>query len=253
MQTNIIVNKSQSSNPLLKSFFFPYTFSSSITADFQINTHIDLYFLSFRYHKQYPSYISTRFLQLNPSSTNYLLFLYDIPNDNSTHCDTITDLSIQMNINTNMHLLNEDSVDDNVFTMLQMDKDEHTHNTPYEHIERIITDINILCVDKNVTLIIGFTHSELAQDIHAISIVTNSNTNNKMKHKHKHHEIGNDDVISTLTCIDNINKTDANNLLLNFKDIETLSRANESTLSLLPKLSENKVKMVYSFFNTALN
>jgi hypothetical protein len=251
MQTTILVNKSQSSNPLLKSFFFPYTFSSSITADFQINTNTDLYFLSFRYHKQYPSYISTRFLQLNPSSTNYLLFLYDIPNDDATHCDISTDASIQMNINTNMHLLTEDSVDDNLFTMLHMDKDEQTHTTQYDDIERIITDINILCIDKHVTLIIGFTHNELAQDIHAMSIVTNNN--NKMKHKHKQHEIGNDDVISTLTCIDNINKTDANNLLLNFKDIVTLSKANESTLSLLPKLSDNKVKMVYSFFNTALN
>ena len=249
MQSTILVNKSQSSNPFLKSFFFPYTFSSSITADFQLNTNIDLYFLSFLYHKQYPSYISTRFLQLNPSSTNYLLFLYDIPTDINT------DPSLQMNINTNMHLLTADSTDDNLFTMLHMDNDEQQQrNTPYDDIERIITDINILCVDKHVTLIIGFTHNELAQDIHTISNVTNSN-NNKVKHKHKHkqHEIGNDDVISTLTCIDNINKTDANNLLLNFKDIVTLCKASENTLSLLPKLSDNKVKMVYSFFNTALN
>lgn len=248
MQSTILVNKSQSSNPFLKSFFFPYTFSSSITADFQLNTNIDVYFLSFRYHKQYPSYISTRFLQLNPSSTNYLLFLYDIPTD------ITTDPSLQMSINTNMHLLTADSTDDNLFTMLHMDNNEQQqHNTPYDDIERIITDINILCIDKHVTLIIGFTHNELAQDIHAISIVTNSNNNNKVKRKHKQHDIGNDDVISTLTCIDNINKTDANNLLLNFKDIVTLSKANESTLSLLPKLSDNKVKMVYSFFNTALN
>ena len=239
MQSTILVNKSQSSNPFLKSFFFPYTFSSSITADFQLNTNIDVYFLSFRYHKQYPSYISTRFLQLNPSSTNYLLFLYDIPND------ITTDPSLQMSINTNMHLLTADSTDDNLFTMLHMDNNEQQqHNTPYDDIERIITDINILCIDKHVTLIIGFTHNELAQDIHAISIVTNSNNNNKVKRKHKQHDIGNDDVISTLTCIDNINKTDANNLLLNFKDIVTLSKANESTLSLLPKLSDNKVKMV---------
>jgi ERCC4-type nuclease len=160
-----------------------------------------------------------------------------------------------MNINTNMHLLTADSTDDNLFTMLHMDNNEQQqHNTPYDDIERIITDINILCIDKHVTLIIGFTHNELAQDIHAISIVTNSNNNNKVKqHKHKRYEIGNDDVINTLTCIDNINKTDANNLLLNFKDIVTLCKANESTLSLLPKLSDNKVKMVYSFFNTALN
>ena len=248
MQSTILVNKSQSSNPFLKSFFFPYTFSSSITADFQLNTNIDVYFLSFRYHKQYPSYISTRFLQLNPSSTNYLLFLYDIPTD------ITTDPSLQMSINTNMHLLTADSTDDNLFTMLHMDNNEQQqHNTSYDDIERIITDINILCIDKHVTLIIGFTHNELAQDIHAISIVTNSNNNNKVKRKHKQHDIGNDDVISTLTCIDNINKTDANNLLLNFKDIVTLSKANESTLSLLPKLSDNKVKMVYSFFNTALN
>ena len=248
MQSTILVNKSQSSHPFLTTFFFPYTFSSSITADFQLNTNIDVYFLSFRYHKQYPSYISTRFLQLNPSSTNYLLFLYDIPTD------ITTDPSLQMSINTNMHLLTADSTDDNLFTMLHMDNNEQQqHNTPYDDIERIITDINILCIDKHVTLIIGFTHNELAQDIHAISIVTNSNNNNKVKRKHKQHDIGNDDVISTLTCIDNINKTDANNLLLNFKDIVTLSKANESTLSLLPKLSDNKVKMVYSFFNTALN
>lgn len=248
MKGNIIVNKSQSSNPLLKSFAFPYSFSSSILPDFQINSNIDCYFLSLRYHKQFPTYISTRLLQINSSSINFLFCLFDISIDASSHFNINSNSSIKMNFLTNLHLLDDNSTDDNLFNMLDMETNSASQNDVNENIEQLINDINILCIEKGITLIIGFTNNEIAQDIHALSIINMKVSQTKTKS-----EIGNEELINSVTSIDGINKNDAANLLVNFKDIQSICNANERMLSLIPKLNDNKVKTVFSFFNTELN
>ncbi|KAK6454112.1 restriction endonuclease type II-like protein [Scheffersomyces xylosifermentans] len=68
----ILVNKSQTGNPLLKDSLMKTTswkFDTSILSDYYINSQLQILFLSLKYHKLRPEYIWQRLKKLNKGST----------------------------------------------------------------------------------------------------------------------------------------------------------------------------------------
>lgn len=242
-QSKIIVNHSQSNNPLIKSFFFKYSFSQNIKSDFQLNNCINCYFLSLRYHQQYPTYISSR-LQLDPlkSTSRYLLCYYDI-NPTSLHQN---DKFLTKNFKIIANLLNENTNEDNIFEI--SNKTKERNEDLYSPIENMLIDINLMCIDQGVNFILCFSNGEVAQYLYSLSLMGSNLTNNLTK-KNLIHNINNDDIINSLCYIDGINKNDASNLLTYFKDIKSICGANDSLLSLVPKMNQVKINQLKMFFN----
>lgn len=242
-QCKIIVNHSQSNNPLIKSFFFKYSFSQNIKSDFQLNDTINCYFLSVRYHQQYPTYISSR-LQLDPlkSTPRYLLCYYDI-NPTTLHQN---DKSLSKNFQIIVNLLNENNNEDNVFEICNNIKERN--EDLYSPIENMLIDINLMCIEQGVNFILCFSNGEVAQYIYSLSLM-NSNLTNNLTKKNLMYDINNDDIINSLCYIDGINKNDASNLLTYFKDIKSICGANDCLLSLVPKMNQSKINQLKMFFN----
>ncbi|KAK9459248.1 restriction endonuclease type II-like protein [Lipomyces oligophaga] len=81
--STLLVNANQKSNPLLQHIKVPWEYGQ-IDADYAPSPSIAILFLSFRYHKIRPEYISKRISKLKPTSHRILLIRPDVDNQDET-------------------------------------------------------------------------------------------------------------------------------------------------------------------------
>lgn len=231
--SNILVNSSLVNSKILKSFYFNYKSTNEIDCDCLINNKIFCYFISMTYHLEHPTYIISKLNQVSVNDESLIKFLfcvYDIKTENFTS-EKIKSKNFQLNFN----IMNEKSKDDNIFNFNSNDSSE------YNQIEKKLSEINLLCLDKGINLILAFSFNEVAQYIYTLSTLN-------FEAKNKNKIITSDDIINSLCVIDNINTNDANALLEKFDNIKSLCLASESDLS-NTKLSQKKISSLKQFFN----
>ena len=232
-KSNILVNSSLINSQIIKSFFFNYTLTPEIECDCLINNKIFCFFISMTYHLEHATFIIRK---LNPvseedeSSMKFLFCVYDVQPEN-INSEKIKAKNFQLNFNA----MNEESKEDNIFSLDSNDSSE------YKQIEKKLSELNLMCLDKKINLILAFSFNEVAQYIYTLSTL-----NFEVKNKNK--IITRDDIINSLCVIDNINTNDANALLDRFNNIKEICLASESELS-NTKLAKNKISSLQQFLN----
>jgi hypothetical protein len=238
--SNILISTVQLKNPIIKDFFFAYNTDSTMICDFKISEKYFCYFLSLKYHDAFPTYIEARLNQLilKNQEQKFLFMIFDMSAGNPS---TLSKDDILYRVLTNK-ICDENS--QNIFQENSQNK-----NISDSKIEKLLTDLNLICLNSKTSLILCYSGYDLAQYLYSLSQMQNNDYGgDKMKHINLE-----EDLIETVACIQNINKTDANNLLSNFKDIKTICNASNQLLSLVPGMNQKKAKNIPEFFNFEFN
>jgi hypothetical protein len=241
-KSNITIHSIQLKNPIVKEFFFAYNQDSTLMCDFEVSEKFACFFLSMKYHEIYPTYIEERLTKFDISSQKrdikFLFCLLDI-NDNksdpSNYQSLIKSKSLQNNLNIILHDFSHLNLIDN-----HEDKPE---DKEVSRIEKILTDLNMICLTRNSGLILCYSGYDIAQFIYSLSQSENSSY---VEDKIKSMNIE-EDVIEALCMIEKINKTDAGNLIKYFKDIRTILTSSSQLLSLVNGMNVNKIKSIEDF------
>lgn len=248
-KSNIFVNQIQSKNPIIKDFFFYYTLDTQIKCDFKVADKFNCFFLSLKYHELYPSYIEEKLNTYNQNfnddnSIKYLLCLVDLKfseESDSTHQIQnfkITDLNFKISnkdYNFNIFEETEDILIDNC--------NLNEIKTQNEKLERLLTDLNFICINKNIVFILCYSGYDIAQFIYSLSQMDNiSFIEDKMKINNLE-----ENILEILGYIDTFNKNDASSLISNFQDIKSIFNSNYQILSLIPGMTNKKIKSLEDF------
>jgi hypothetical protein len=257
---NIVVNTIQLKNPIIKEFFFGYNSDPTIPCDFKIAEKYFCFFLSMKYHQAYPTYIENKLMQSalhnSISDANCLKFLfcvYDLTEGkDSTHekkpkfpkyFDYCHDGETDSENNSLNNNLFHDLIDcsDN-----KGSKDSSSDSSCIPTtIEKLLTDLNFICLNNKTTFILCYSGYDLAQYLYSLSQMHNNDYGlDKIKSISLE-----DDLIDTISIIHKINKTDAQNLLSNFQDIKSIVNSSSQLLSLVPGMNNKKIKSIEEFFN----
>lgn len=246
-KSSILIHTTQKNNPIIKDFFFIYQYSNEIPCHFQIDTKYYCYYLSLKYYKQNPQFLSSIF-QMTFDQTffkpRFLFLLFDDINlrEESLIDDYIRSPIFQINAN----LFNSNDQSELLFKK-NREKESEILSLHDAEIEQMLLDINMLCIEMNVCFILCFSGKEIAQYIYLLSMLDNDKYNPSKKAISN--ITNNDELIETICYIDLIKKKDANNLLEHYKDITGIGLSNRISLKSISNLSEDKANAVYEFFN----
>lgn len=246
IDSNIIINDYQLKNPFVREFTFEYKTQNGLNCDFKVSDKFNCYFLSLKYHQAFPSYIETRISQNKEKDLLKILFcIYDLQ-EVINGIDNIN-LSKNQDLNFNLSLVLDDSdISQNTF------KTTHTGTIPImdskrsEIIEKILTDLNFICLNLDTLLVICYNGYDLGQYIYSLSQI--DKVDNKVTGPVRQIPIE-DKLAETVCMIDNINKTDAANLFTNFNNLRSIANANNNILSLIPSFTDRKKKSISDTFN----
>ena len=118
-------------------------------------------------------------------------------------------------------------------------------------IEKELININMLCEENNILLLLSFSSKEIGQYIHSLSLIGEENKNYKSKIKN---EIQPDDLIETLCCIDTINKNDAQKLFNEYKNINQIfTNINSKNEEINQLIDNKKINAIKEFLNFDFN
>ena len=229
-ESNIVINEYQLKNPCIKDFFFQYKVETNLLCDFKISEKFFCFYLSMKYHEAFPLYIESKLSQNIPCKI--LFCMYDLLNKEITIDNFINSQEFKFKFdlaNSNFNLFTENINDI---------KSDQQNN-----IEKILTDLNFLCLNNKTLLIICNNSYDLCQYIYALSQIDNIEINEKVKSSNE------EELTETLCIIDKINKTDAGNLLVNFNNIKTLANTSGYNLSNIPGITNNKKISIIELFN----
>jgi hypothetical protein len=233
--SNILINEYQLKNPHVKEFNFEYKAQRDLNCDFKISDKFNCYFLSLKYHEAYPTYIESRITQSKEDKIKILFCMYDIQN----HVETPLAENQDFNFNLSLVL---DNYSQNTFSI-----NESPSAIKSDKIEKIFTDLNFICLNLNVLLIICYTGFDLSQYIFSLSQIDKvDNTGTKPL-------TFEEQVTESLTMINNINKTDSAHLINSFQNLKSIANASGQLLSLVPGFTDKKKKSIQDFFNYDFN
>lgn len=246
-KSNITIHTNQSNNSIIKEFFFIYQYSNDIPCHFQIDSKYYCYYLSLKFHETNPMYISSALKNTSEKTKlkpRFLFLLFDYVSsieEKSSIDAAISSPIFQINanlFNTNnqSELLFSNHKDNESLSLLNDSK-----------IEKMLLDINIICIKMNVCFILCFSGKDVAQYIYLLSMLDNDNYNTRKKAMNV--VTTNDELIEAICYIDLIKKKNANNILMNFKDITGIGLANKSSLSSITKINNDKANSIFEFFN----
>jgi hypothetical protein len=230
--SNIVINEYQLKNPFVKEFTFDYKTQSNLNCDFKIADRFNCYFLSLKYHEAYPSYIESRMVQNKEDKIKILFVIYDLKEEQSealiSNPEYNFNLSLVLdNYTDNTFMLNEDS------SAIKSDK-----------IEKMMTDLNFICLNLNALFVICYNGFDLSQYVYSLSQIDKVNNTSTGK------VLTFEEQISEALCmINNINKTDSANLINSFQNIKSIANANYQLISLVPGFTDKKKKSTSDFFN----
>ena len=233
----IEINENQRNNPVIKDFKFAFSYKKDLKCDFKPKENIECFYLSFKCHLFNPQYISNKLKNLSKNNysgiTRYLICFLDVivKNDEKEKEDKISE--ILNNEKTNIFIPNK--------------KKENLNESI---IETELININLLCEENDVLLLLSFSSKEVSQYIHSLSLLGNQNTNYISKNKLTK---PNDDLIETLCCIDTINKNDAKKLFLEYKNIYQILINNGNKENEKKILDDQKNKSIKEFLNFEFN
>jgi hypothetical protein len=230
--SNIIVNEYQLKNPYVKEFTFDYKTQSNLNCDFKIADKFNCYFLSLKYHEAYPSYIETRISQNKEDKIKILFCLYDL----QQKTDKPVLNSQEFNFNLSLVL---DNFTENTFAL-----NEGIEIIKSEKIEKIFTDLNFICLNLNILLVICYNGYDLSQYVYSLSQIDKVENTQGVKILPFEEQL-----TESLCMIYNINKTDAANLLTSFQNLKSIAHASSQIISLIPGFTDKKKKSISDFFD----
>ena len=230
----IFINENQRNNPIVKDFKFNFSYKNDLKCDFKPKENIECIYLSLKYHLIYPQYISNKFKNLSKNDflgiTRYLICFFDIKenNDLKEKEDKISEILKKENNN-----------------FFIPDKTKENKNESIGKIEQELININILCEEYNILLLLTFSSKEIGQYIHSLSLIGEENKNYKSKIKNENQC---DDLIETICCIDTINKNDANKLFNEYKSISNIfSNINSNDENIKTLIDNKKINAIIEF------
>jgi hypothetical protein len=236
-ETNIIINEIQTKNPYSKDFFFNYKVQKDLICDFCIANKYHCYFLSLKYHEAYPTYIDNRIISNKTLDIIKILFcIYDLPTASNTKSDMLSQNAFNVSL-----CLNDVSLSGNIFT----DDGSLSKGNNNTKIEKLMIDLNFICLSSNVLLVICYKGYDLAQYIYSLSLMDKTEGPSAVDKRGITFE---EDLIESICMIDKINKNDATNLLTSFHNIRSISTASSQLISLIPGITEKKKNSINEFF-----
>jgi hypothetical protein len=241
-KSNITINSIQLKNPIIKDFFFAYNQDSTLICDFEVSEKFACFFLSMKYHEIYPTYIEERLTKFEHSThkrdQKFLFCLVDI-NDKNSDINSIQNLAQNKMLQTNLNIILHDFTNLNLIDY----REELVVDKEASKIEKILTDLNMICLARNSGLVLCYSGYDIAQFIYSLSQSENSSfVEDKIKSMNLE-----EDIIESLCMIEKINKTDAGNLIKYFKDIRTVLTSSSQLLSLVKGMNNNKIKSIEEF------
>ena len=124
--------------------------------------------------------------------------------------------------------------------------------------EKILHEINLLCVQHNMTLILGWSEMEMARYIETFKVLQHRDASSLQKNKDASHMSLVDQMIDVLlstssnhshTKSTKLNKTDAASLITQFQTMQQILQATTDELSLIVGLGPIKVQRLYDTFH----
>lgn len=255
-ETNITVHSIQLKNPILKDFFFAYNTDAQLLSDFAVSNKYFCFFLSLKYHEAFPAYIDEKLtkcnqnvkIQSNSGILKYLFCLVDIADQDQT--DKLISLKQDKLFNLNLEItLSENSSDLfsdlNSYKKSEINVNQSFPNIQESKLEKLMTDLNFICMNHNTMLVLCYSGYDLAQYIYSLSQMENTSYIEEKINSINIEE----NILEALCMIEKINKNDATSLLSNFQDIRSICNSNSQILSLVPGMNQKKIKSVEEFFN----
>lgn len=210
--SEILVNKSQTGNPLLKESMMKTTswkFDSSILSDYYINPTLQILFLSLKYHKLRPEYIWQRLKKINKGSS-----VADSRNDRA--------LRVLLTV---------------------VDIDSH---------QDILRDLLDFCIKHDLSLVLAWTFEEAGNYIVFAKQHDNAPAKTKQGIRGIRGTDYNSSLVEALTGIRLVNKTDVTNLLANCKSVKNIVQRScqdkDSNLENIGGLGSTKLKNLKNVF-----
>jgi DNA excision repair protein ERCC-1 len=124
-----------------------------------------------------------------------------------------------------------------------------------EDVDKVLHEINLLCVTHNFTLILGWSEMEMARYIETFKVLQNRDASSiqKSKDSQMHHMSMVDQMVDVLLSTSKkgtkLNKTDAATLLTHFTSMQQIIQATPDELSLIPGLGPTKVQRLHDTFH----
>lgn len=118
--------------------------------------------------------------------------------------------------------------------------------------EKILHDINLICVQHNLTLILGWSEMEMARYIETFKVLQNRDATSIQKPKdHAHSSLVDQmmDVLMISSKTTRINRIDAATLLTQFQSLSSILQATPDQLSLVTGLGPTKVQRLHETFH----
>jgi hypothetical protein len=250
--TNITVHSIQLKNPILKDFFFAYNTDPNLPSDFAVSNKYFCFFLSLKYHEAFPAYIDDKLSKFDQNAKiqsnttgilKYLFCIVDIVDQDQS--DKLISLKEDKLFNLNLEMtLSENSSD--LFSDLNCQKNNDPCPFVQESkLEKLMTDLNFICMNNNTMLVLCYSGFDLAQYIYSLSQMENTSYIEERINSINIEE----NILEALCMIDKINKNDATSLLNNFQDIRSICNSSAQILSLVPGMNHKKIKSIEEFFN----
>ena len=235
----IFINENQRNNPIVKDFLFNFSYKNDLKCDFKPKDNIECFYLSLKYHLIYPQYISNKFKNLSKNDflgiTRYLICFFDIKENNDLKEKEDKIYEILNNENNNIFIPEK----------------KENNSESISKIEKELININMICEEYNILLLLSFSSKEIGQYIHSLSLIGEENKNYKYKIKNDNQS---DDLIETLCCIDTINKNDAQKLFNEYKSIyQIFSNINSKNEEINNLIDNKKINAIKEFLNFDFN
>ena len=235
----IFINENQRNNPIVKDFLFNFSYKNDLKCDFKPKDNIECFYLSLKYHLIYPQYISNKFKNLSKNDflgiTRYLICFFDIKENNDLKEKEDKIYEILNNENNNIFIPEK----------------KGNNSESISKIEKELININMICEEYNILLLLSFSSKEIGQYIHSLSLIGEENKKYKSKIKNDNQS---DDLIETLCCIDTINKNDAQKLFNEYKSIyQIFSNINSKNEEINNLIDNKKINAIKEFLNFDFN
>ena len=237
--SQIFINENQRNNPIVKDFKFNFSYKNDLKCDFKPKENIECIYLSLKYHLIYPQYISNKFKNLSKNDflgiTRYLICFFDIKENNDLKEKEDKIYEILNNENNNIFIPEK----------------KENNSESISKIEKELININMICEEYNILLLLSFSSKEIGQYIHSLSLIGEENKKYKSKIKNDNQS---DDLIETLCCIDTINKNDAQKLFNEYKSIyQIFSNINSKNEEINNLIDNKKINAIKEFLNFDFN
>ena len=214
--SEILVNKSQTGNPLLKDSMMkltPHKFDSSILSDYYISATFQILFLSLKYYKLRPEYIWTRLKKLNKGTS--VLILSGNRADNALR-----------------------------ILLVVVDIDSH---------QEVIRKLLDFCIKHDLSMVLAWSFEEAGNYIAMAKQLDNAPAKSRQNIKGVRGVNFTSSVVEAFTGIRLVNKTDVSNMMANCKSVknmvlESCRDDSENGLGNIPGFGPSKLKNLRSVF-----